>query len=89
MVGTKSDLAQRVHALTFLGIEMKIEDVGQIIRFSQSLLYNLKKKIIEKRNDFTIIFIIHNMHIKYIYKSGKPDIKLRKQLEIMHKVIPN
>lgn len=86
MAGRKYDLAQRVQALTLLGIGMKIEDVGWITGFSRSVLYNLKKQAIKRGYDFTVIPMIYNVYIQDAHKSGRLSINLEKQLEIVAKV---
>lgn len=48
------------------GISMKIENIGQITGFSQTILYNLKKYIIERGYNYTIIPIIYNIYINNI-----------------------
>ena len=87
MTGKKHDLSQRVQALTFLGMGMKIEDVGRITGFSRSALYDLKKRAVQRGYDpTTITLMIYNMYVEDAQKSGRPTISLEKQLEIVAKV---
>ena len=46
MARKKYDLSQRIQALTFLGMGMRIEDVGRMTEFSRSPLYDFKKDMI-------------------------------------------
>ena len=86
MVGKKHDLAQRVQALTFLDMGMKIEDVERITGYSWNLLYNLKKQAIKISYDPTITPLIYNMHVENTHKNKRPSISLEKQLEILPKL---
>ena len=54
--------------------------------FSRSVLYDLKKKAIERRYDPKVSSMIYNVHIEDAQKSGRPGISLEKQQEIVTKV---
>lgn len=56
-------MAQQVHALISLSTGMTIEDVRHIMGYSQSALFDLKKRAKEKRYDLFIDPVIYNMHI--------------------------
>ena len=86
MTSKKHDLLQRIQALTFLGMEMKIEDVGRMTEFSRSELYDVKKRAIERGYDPIITPLKYNVHIEDAKESGRPSISLKKQLKIVAKV---
>ena len=86
MAGKKYDLSQRVQAFTFLGMGMRIEDVGRITGFSRSALYDLKKRAIERGYDHTVTPVLYNVHVEDAKKSGRPGISLENQQEIIAKV---
>lgn len=66
VVGNKYDLLQRIQALTFLDIGIKIEDMGYITKFSHSVPYNLKKKPIKRGYDPKVSPLIYNIHAENI-----------------------
>ena len=47
-MGKKYDIAQRVQVFTLLSTGMTIEEVGRITGYSQSALFDLKKRAKER-----------------------------------------
>ena len=82
----KYDIAQQVWALILLSTGMTIKDVEHIMGYSQSALFDLKKRAKERGYDTFVDPIIHNMHVENAFKSGRPCINLEKQSEIIAKV---
>lgn len=60
-----------------MNIRIKIEDIKYITRFSYIIFKNLKEKIIKKRYNPTILFILYHMQVKNIQLSEKLDISLK------------
>ena len=53
-----------------------IEAISCIIRFSQSLLFDLKKDVKKRRYNILITFVIYDICVKNVYKSGRLGISL-------------
>lgn len=74
----KYDIAQRIQAFTFLSTGIIIEDVGHITGYSQSALFNLKKRAKERGCNLFVNPIIHDMHIENTFKNKRSGIRLEK-----------
>ena len=89
MVSNKHDLSQHRETPGFLGMKIKIEDMGYIIGFSCSVLYDLKKRTIKNGYDSKVSPVIYNMYVEVAQRSEKPGIRLEKQQKIVAKITTN
>lgn len=62
-MGKKYNIAQQIQALRHFSIDITIKDIGCIMEYLQSTLFNLKKQAKEKRYNPIIDFVIYDMHI--------------------------
>ncbi len=80
MASKKYDFLQRIQVFKFVGIKIKIKNIGQITSFLRNTLYHLKKNTIQRVYDLPILLVLYNVYIENIQKM-KDQFQFRKTIK--------